>query len=63
MKIGDRVTLTSQSRAILGFKSDFEGKIIDILEEQPYPYVVNFPEMGDDHREFFDKEELIKTED
>ena len=59
MGIGDRVILTAQSRAMMGYKMDMEGVIVDVLEGESYPYVVNFPEMGKDHKEFFDRYELI----
>ena len=63
MKVGDKVILTAQSLEDMGYGSNFEGTIIDILENQPYPYIVNFPEMGKDHKEFFDTGELIKIDE
>jgi len=62
MKVGDRVILTEQSRVLMGFKGDMEGTVIDILRDEPYPYVVNLIDMGEDHREFFDRSELIILE-
>jgi len=63
MQVGDRVILTAQSRSLMGYKMDMEGKVVDILNDEVYPYVINFPEMGEDHKEFFDRSELIILKD
>ena len=56
---GDTVTTTEQTKVMFGYPDGMKGTVVDVINE-PYKLVVNFPEMGEDYREFFNEDELIE---
>lgn len=63
MEVGDTVTPTENTKVKFGYSDGMEGTVIDVLDTiDPYNLVVNFPELGESHREFFNENELIRIE-
>jgi len=59
MKIGDVVYIIEKTRSKLGLP-ELEYIITDILEDIEFPVVVKSNDLGNEWREFFNKDEIIK---
>ena len=62
IRLGDKVTLTEQTKVVFCYPDGMEGTVIDVVDA-PFPFAVNFPEMGEDFVEFFAKKDLIKLDE
>lgn len=60
IEVGDHVKIDAILASNFGWDDEVEGVVVDIIRGRTdYPIVVKFDGFGDDHREFFKKEELI----
>lgn len=59
MKIGDKVYITENARCMLGLPDGIQYTIKDLLENEPYPIVLQAEELGKDWVEFFEEKEII----
>ena len=62
VQIGDKVLITEETNNSLGYKDGIEFTVIDILEYHHFDcnYVLNAAEFGEDWKQFFGLDELIK---
>lgn len=60
MKIGDKVKVKDEAKDLLPYTipDDVEYIIVDIIENQRFPYVLKSDTFGQDWRQFFKEDEL-----